>query len=197
MQRRRMHPRQPILVGGIELADLQLHRLQQPGGGLASRGGQRDPKWRLPVQGRQQSRHRRGLTGTWSTGQHRKPLRERDFRRGMLLFAAGREQPSMGGRFVRFGRGHVPARHRRLAVPQPVPVEVQQVPARPQHRRRACKRAGPNGGQPSLGSGHGNPSTPTCCATDRRSTHTDRSAVPAPRTRPPARRSRRFRCPAR
>ena len=79
--------------------DLLLHRLQQPGGGLAGRRGQRDPQPRVAVefgllgQQGQQPGDGGGLAGARPAGQHGQRPRQRDLRRRPLLGVAVREQP--------------------------------------------------------------------------------------------------------
>ena len=104
VQRRRLQTRQPLLVDGSELGDLELHRLLQPRRRLAGRRGQRDPQPRragrsacsassassratvvvLPVPGPPVS--------TVS------PLRQRHFRgRALLLVTRGEQPLDIGG----------------------------------------------------------------------------------------------------
>ena len=202
VQRRRMHPRQRLLVGRVQLADLQLHRLLQPGRRLARRRRQRDPQTRsarsasnassratvvvLPVPGPPVSTV--------------KPLRQRDFRRRALLLEARREQPvDVRRHLLRLRRDHRAARRRRPAALRSqyrsrysrspstrsaggVPASGLAANGRQPRRRHPATAARPRrpAARPTAG-----PRTPT------------RSAAPAPPTPLPARPSRRAPSPAR
>ena len=99
VQRGGSQHRQPVAVGRRQCVDLDLHRLEQPGGGLAGRGGQCDPKPRPAVQfgllgqQRQQSGDGGGLAGAGSPGQHGQRPRQRDLRGAALLGVGIREEP--------------------------------------------------------------------------------------------------------
>ena len=181
VQRRRMQACERFLIRRRQLANLQLHRLLQPRGRLARRRRQCDPQ--TPAAGKQgqQPRHCGGLARSRTTGQHREPLRQRDFRGGPLFLESRGKQPVDVGRHLRRpGLDHREDVVADLLLLQPIPVQVQQIPVQPQDRRIGQQRAGPLRRRPD-------PRAQLNSGRHKRTRH----ATPAPRTRQPTPRARR------
>ena len=155
--------RQPVAVGRRERVDFELHRLQQPRGGLPGRRGQRDaqcPTARAPVefgllgQQREQPGDGGGLAGARSAGEHGQRAVQRHLGRGALLGVAVGEEPGDVGRGSGSRRGgQCGDVGGDAALLDPVAVQIEQPGVEVQHRRFGQHPAGLDRGQPLAGCG--------------------------------------------